>query len=58
MADLNKIIEEIDKNLFNKIDPKTIIIECEGMYVAAGLVDMRCIKNARRTIIKRLKMND
>ena len=37
----DKVIEDIDKNLTNKIDPKTIIIECEGMYVAAGLVDMR-----------------
>ena len=37
----NKIIEDIDKNLINKIDPKTIVVECEGMYVAAGLVDMR-----------------
>ena len=37
----DKIIEDIDKNLSNKIDPKTIVIECEGMYVAAGLVDMR-----------------
>ena len=37
----DKIIEDIDKNLTNKIDPKTIVIECEGLYVAAGLVDMR-----------------
>ena len=37
----NKIIEDIGKNLTNKIDPRTIVIECEGLYVAAGLVDMR-----------------
>ena len=32
----DKLIEDIDKNLTNKIDPKTIIIECKDMYVAAG----------------------
>ena len=37
----DKIIEDIDKNLTNKIDPQTIVIECEGLHVAAGLVDMR-----------------
>ena len=37
----DKVIEDIDKNLTNKIDPKTVIIECKDMYVAPGLVDMR-----------------
>ena len=37
----NRVIEDIDKNLTNKIDSKTVIIECKDMYVAPGLVDMR-----------------
>ena len=37
----NKIIENLGENLSSFIDSKTKIINCEGMYVAPGLVDMR-----------------
>ena len=37
----NKLIEEVGKNLSKKIDQNIERIDCKGLYIAPGLVDMR-----------------